>query len=31
MVAQLRSAVVDLLVAVGVSVDGARSALPPLH
>lgn len=30
-VAQLRSAVVDLLVAVGVSVDGARSALPPLH
>lgn len=30
-VAQLRSAVVDLLVGVGVTSDRARSALPPLH
>lgn len=30
-VAQLRSAVVDLLVATGTSVPQARAALPPLH
>lgn len=30
-VAQLRSAVVDLLVGVGVPVERARTALPPLH
>ena len=30
-VAQLRSAVVDLLVGMGIPVDRARSALPPLH
>ncbi len=30
-VAQLRSAVVDLLVGVGISADRARSTLPPLH
>ena len=30
-VAQLRSAVVDLLVATGIETDRARSALPPLH
>ena len=30
-VAQLRSAVVDLLVGVGISTERARSSLPPLH